>query len=72
MKFEVDLLSSPPNNVNPFPLKFLEDNYPRSFHARFYPHGKSHSATSSRFHLLEDDDVDTTLPWCPSGRGYFF
>ena len=42
---------------------FLQDNQPRSFHARFYPHGESPSFGSSGFHLLEDDDMDKSMPW---------
>ena len=45
------------------PLNFLQDNQPYSFHTQFYPHGESHSSRSSWFHPLEDDDVDTSLPW---------
>ena len=46
------------------PPRFLQDNNPQSFHACLYRHGKGPSSTSSRFHHLEDDDIDTSLPWC--------
>ena len=49
--------------LNKQPSKFLQDNQPHLFHASFYPHSDSPSAISSRFHPLEDDDVDTYLPW---------
>ena len=41
----------------------MQNGNPHSFHARFYRPGESPSSTSSRFHHLEDEDVNTSLPW---------
>ena len=41
----------------------MHDDNPQSFHAHFYHHGEGPSSTSSRFHPLEDEDVDTSLRW---------
>ena len=36
----------------------------QSFHACFYGPGHGPSEVSSLFHPCEDEDVDTSLPWC--------
>ena len=43
--------------------QFMQSN-PHSFHACFYRPGESPLPTSSRFHPREDEDVETSLPWC--------
>ena len=42
----------------------MQDDNPQSFHALFYRPRESLSSTSSKFHPHENEDVDTSLPWC--------
>lgn len=61
------LPSNPPESLvfkllKRHPPRFQEQS-PYSFHGLFYQPGEQPLITSSRFHPLEENDVDLNLPW---------